>query len=978
MKKNKLTLLLFILFAFKVEAQIQTDIYTVQQDITLIGKKVAVMGIVTAATGIFHPGITYIEDEKGGPWSGIVLWDNTTKFYASEGDQLRVIGVVTEFYGRTQINIEQYYINPQAKPLPPVVLVKTGDIATGSSTAESYEAVLVKVDSVSVTDDNLGYGEWLVDDGSGACRIDDDADFLSYQVPTVGTQLTSIAGVLNFSNNNFKLEPRYRSDIIDTDTSSGINTYTIPQIQQDITLIGQDVIVTGIVTAATGIFHSEKTFIEDSHGGPLSGILLWDSTAAFQANEGDDVRITGTVYEDNGFTEIIVDKYEILSTGNPLPPIELVNTGDIATNASKAESFEGVLVRVTDVYVANNILGNGEWEVNDVSDGSIGMNNHCLIGNDADSLSFNIPPIGTHLSSITGILNYNNNNFKLEPRYRSDIIESAISPIGDTLTIIQRPLINIPAVIQSDDTLEIICELSQNPSSWNASLIHKNREIMLITLGQEFNSEKQLWTLKAILPETNFYELYDLKLDISGEDVDFEKNAVKIIPNFEGDFYFIHVTDTHLPSHLFCRDDNYDKDTSEMKDFREVIKDINLINPAFVLHTGDLVNEGELESFLNHRYYTKAKDILSELEVPVYLVSGNHDVGGWFATPMPDGTARRDWWRIFGWKYLNDPPSSNPQYTQDYTFNYGNCHFIGMEAYLNYDWWRSEIYGGESFTNQQLDWLQQNVNNQDNSLLKILFYHYDFNNSLDLDGLGIDLALYGHSHSNIGSIYNSPFELCTAACCDGRRAYRLIRVQGNTIKPSSTIYAGSNGGNLRIEYVNSNSDSLTTTAIVTNQTDEKFENALVKFSISPGVISKIENGSLVQIDSLISPWTAYVSVSLSPQSTTRVKLHYLVSDINDFENINNSYSLAQNYPNPFNNSTRIDLSISKSGAVSIEIIDIKGKLIYLKNMGHLESGDYSFNWNAKDNNGEKVPSGLYFYTIRSFNYYETKKMILLQ
>ena len=880
--KRVYLILLLILPSLEARSQtIVTDIYTVQQNTSLIGKDVAVLGIVTARTGIFDLKRTYLEDPSGGPWSGIALWDETGELFAEEGDQLRAIGKVSERNGLTEILISSYWVFSKGNPIPDAGLVNTFDISTGSSTAEPYESVLVKISSLSVADDSLGDGEWLVDDGSGACIIDDEADNFTYKVPAAGTNISAITGILNYTNSNFKLEPRYRSDIMDGDTSS---IYTIQQIQQNLTLIGDTVTVTGIVTASTGIFHPGKTFIEDQKGGAYSGILIWDSTSAFYANEGDEARITGEVFEDDGMTEILVDSYEILSTGNPLPEIEMVLTGDISSDAQNAELYEGVLVQVNDIYISDNNLGNGEWEVNNIEGACEGLRGLCRIDDNAENLFYEVPPTGTPLSSITGILVHYDNNFKLEPRYRTDIIESATTPIGDTLTIIQRPLLNIPSILQPGDTLEIICDLLQSPSSWSASLIYNEFEIELTSLGQEFDTDKKLWTLKSLVPETKFYELYDLKLEITGEKTDIEKNAVNIVPRFKDDFYFIHITDTHLLTSNYCRDDNYQQDSSEVQDLRAVMEDINLINPAFVLHTGDLLNEGELEDYLSNRYYTKTKRLLSEMEVPLYLVAGNHDLGGWDDTPMSDGTARRDWWRFFGWKYLDNPSGINPQYTQDYTFTYGNCHFIGLEAYLNYDWWRSEIYGGESFISEQLDWLQQNLDNVDESMLKILFYHYDFDNELNLEELGIDLALWGHTHRDSGSLVGYPLNISTEACCDGRRAYRLIRVSGNNIIPSPTLHAGTNGDNLKIAYEPANNGlNYIVSAQITNNLNEQFEHSRFRFIMPKDARNpQVTGGEIVQIDNSGSNAIYYIDMDIPPNSYQTVTLSTYSSSAGPF------------------------------------------------------------------------------------------------
>jgi predicted MPP superfamily phosphohydrolase len=866
---NKILILILYYFASNANAQTVTDIYTVQQDTTLIGREVAVVGVVTASTGIFGLNRTYVEDQNGGTWSGIAVWDINGDFYAEQGDWVRIIGIVSETNGLTEIIVNAFNIFSSNVPFPAIVNLSTSDIATGSLTVEPYESVLIQVNNVTIINDSLGDGEWLVDDGSGACRIDDEANNFLYQVPQIGTEISSITGILNYSNNNFKIEPRYRSDIANGDTSS---IYTISQIQQNSTLLGDTVTVSGIVTAATGVFHPGKTFIEEPDGGPFSGILLVDSTASLSADEGDELLITGVVFENEGMTEILVHSFDIFSTGNPLPAVEIVNTGDISSDSDNAELYEGVLVGVNDIYVSDNNLGNGEWEVNDIEGACLGKRELCRIDDEAEGLSFDVPQNGVPLSSITGILVYNNNNFKLEPRYRSDINETDFVPIGDTLTIIQRPLMNIPSISQPGDTLEIICDLSESPGSWSAFLIKEEQEIGLTPVGEEFDDDKNLWTLKVFLPVELISELYDLKLKIPGEDTDISGNSVQIIPHFKDDFYFIHITDTHIPTHLYCRDEGYEQDSTEFEGLRAVIEDINLINPAFVLHTGDLINEGELEDYLYNRYYTKAKRVLSEFEVPLYLVPGNHDLGGWSDTPMSDGTARRDWWRFFGWKHLNNPSGINPQYTQDYSFRYGNCHLIGLEAYINYDRWRSDTYGGESFISQQLDWLQQDLNDVDDSLLKILFYHFDFNGDLNLGELGVDLALWGHTHGNSYTPGEYPISISTEACSDGRRAYRLIRVKGDSILPSPTLHAGDAGENLSVIYLPANNGlNYQVSAEVTNNLDEHFEHTQLRFSMpKDGKDPQITGGNLIQIDDSGLNAIYYIGVDVNESSTQTV------------------------------------------------------------------------------------------------------------
>ncbi|HRE41929.1 MAG TPA: T9SS type A sorting domain-containing protein [Ignavibacteria bacterium] len=88
--------------------------------------------------------------------------------------------------------------------------------------------------------------------------------------------------------------------------------------------------------------------------------------------------------------------------------------------------------------------------------------------------------------------------------------------------------------------------------------------------------------------------------------------------------------------------------------------------------------------------------------------------------------------------------------------------------------------------------------------------------------------------------------------------------------------------------------------------------------------------------------------------------------------IPDGYELKQNYPNPFNPETKIDFSLPVNGFVELVIYDINGREI--KRISETKTaGKYSYSFNAKD-----LPSGVYFYTLSSNNFRDSKKMILLK
>ncbi len=91
-----------------------------------------------------------------------------------------------------------------------------------------------------------------------------------------------------------------------------------------------------------------------------------------------------------------------------------------------------------------------------------------------------------------------------------------------------------------------------------------------------------------------------------------------------------------------------------------------------------------------------------------------------------------------------------------------------------------------------------------------------------------------------------------------------------------------------------------------------------------------------------------------------------------------SFSLEQNYPNPFNPETRISYQLAGSGFISLGIYDLLGRAIKTLVNKDQPSGRYTIDWNGTDNFGNKVPSGVYMYSLRTGNYFISKKMVLMK
>ena len=88
------------------------------------------------------------------------------------------------------------------------------------------------------------------------------------------------------------------------------------------------------------------------------------------------------------------------------------------------------------------------------------------------------------------------------------------------------------------------------------------------------------------------------------------------------------------------------------------------------------------------------------------------------------------------------------------------------------------------------------------------------------------------------------------------------------------------------------------------------------------------------------------------------------------------FTLHQNYPNPFNASTIIRYDLPKKSEVILKIYNVLGRQIRGFVNKPQSAGSKSIVWNGKDDKGEDVASGIYFYQLTAGDYKETKKMTL--
>ncbi len=127
--------------------------------------------------------------------------------------------------------------------------------------------------------------------------------------------------------------------------------------------------------------------------------------------------------------------------------------------------------------------------------------------------------------------------------------------------------------------------------------------------------------------------------------------------------------------------------------------------------------------------------------------------------------------------------------------------------------------------------------------------------------------------------------------------------------------------------------------------------------------------------SLVIPYTVFSVIDTTVRYTDSVTIYKSITDIGDdnLANVPDRFNLFQNYPNPFNPTTNISFSLSQKSSVRIEIVNINGQLVDVKNLGIMPVGTHQIEYDAS-----KLSSGVYFYRMTTDNGSVSKKMVLLK
>ena len=573
---------------------------------------------------------------------------------------------------------------------------------------------------------------------------------------------------------------------------------------------------------------------------------------------------------------------------------------------------------------------------------------------------------------------------------------------GDTLTTLMRPLPNLPALVQRGTAFTVWALAPSSATGWAASLQLGALTLPLAPAGGGWQAAKGRWELSFTVPADAPEEVYALALTSSVTLPDLAQHAVKVLPAFKTDYYFAQISDTHLPTHALSSGGVIDvADTSGMADFDAVIEDLNAIHPEFILHSGDLVNEGELEEYLGMYEMGRAQAMLSRLRDPVFVSSGNHDIGGWGATLPPDGTSRKDWWRYFGWPWLLSPPPGDPYHAQDFTFDYGPLHVIGLEAYINngsYDHYRQDLWGAQSFTPEQMTRLQADIAAQPTGTKKLAFYHYDFGGTLGngLPGanfsqinpaaLGLDAVIWGHNHGVAeGSLSARPINLGLRSVID-RRQFRIFRVSNGVVTPGPMHAAGGSGSvptdSLSFSWTGLNDGTRSTLAVlVNNRYAETWDHARIRFVMADHDSTFTSTGgSIFQVVREGGVALVYVDCVLTQKASTAVSVQAAAPVTGVDAGLTTGLALSAR-SNPYRVATGpllVRWSLAQPASVRLEVLDLQGRRVATLARDGATAGEHESRWDGHDERGALAPPAMYVLRLTTPSGMRSQRFVLVR
>ncbi|MDQ7075161.1 MAG: metallophosphoesterase [Gammaproteobacteria bacterium] len=422
--------------------------------------------------------------------------------------------------------------------------------------------------------------------------------------------------------------------------------------------------------------------------------------------------------------------------------------------------------------------------------------------------------------------------------------------------VILRPRLGVPAVQLAGETFEIVVKQTQpfGQRQWQAMLQRPHQDDVILPIESERQQgAKRILTVR--IPTEAHNGAYSLQLS-QGEQYNRQIKAVHIKTSFDNNVRFIHLADQEG---IVGDEERYTR-------MLQQIEEINLINPDFVLISGDIAGNGRWPE------YQRMKEILAKLDAPVVVAPGNHEYRGWGG-----------YLATFAYPY--------------HQVDIGNYSILSLNS----------SHGRDQLTQSQYRWVRAQLK-QHRTQVNLVQMHHPMFFRRNLIGMRDELVnefnhyqvpavFAGHWHSD--AIFNNKGErqmlsyifpgtkyIITTAAAAGARpsdavapphnGYRLVRMLGNQIRNYSTDFDG-DGYRDADSSIPSGKIQINTQADgsinVINALYEDFKRATVTLSApADQKISAVNYGHIVQIISAGKQKQYQIEFDLPADSRITLKL----------------------------------------------------------------------------------------------------------
>lgn len=448
---------------------------------------------------------------------------------------------------------------------------------------------------------------------------------------------------------------------------------------------------------------------------------------------------------------------------------------------------------------------------------------------------------------------------------------------------ILSPTFSVPLIVKKGSLLNIVVGARQNARNFKLKISTQYFEKKLTISSKKF--ENGTWYIKTIIPADTPVELYDLKL-ICSEGSFVQKRSIKVVDDYKEKFYFIQISDVHIGQ----------EDRKSEKTFAKIIEEVNLLNPEFVVITGDIttncedigrtlmVREGKkVGNIYTEKYaklnneeiaricleeYKKFLNLLEKIRVPTYIIPGNHDMVGIYNPPC---------------KNFYEKMIGRKRY---YSFDYRDIHFIFLDNSSMMEIARG-LYSPEypdfqdDLDEEQLKWLEEDLKNSEKKKLKIAFFHCPIHKTdckfkKLLKDYNVEAGFFGHWHYDFALTRGKPMWIATTSVATpadifgAEPGYRIVKIKD--IEIASYSYSDKKFSfpynRLNYNFIPANNGkNYEVTCMIKNELKQEFENALVKFFMPKNGEYEIINGKLLQEIVSKNFKILYVNVNISEGET---------------------------------------------------------------------------------------------------------------